>query len=450
MKLFSTALATLAVVPGILASPATKVHALEARGRTHNGKTTGQRPVVFPYPLNTGKKFKESPKTTKTCFVDALGNGRDDGPNILAAAKKCNNGGKIALLDDLYTVRTALDLKLNKVDIELQGTLRFVDDIPFWEQNSFKYEFQNSSSFIQIGGKDVNIYGGGTIDGNSQKWIDAFAVNNKVWRPVLMAFYDLDGATISHLNFRYSPNWYVLVHTSKNVIFDNISIAGGSSSSNEPKNTDGWDTYRSDNIVIQNSKINNHDDCVSFKPNSTNILVQGLDCNGSHGISVGSLGQYPKYFDIVENVYIFNCTMTDSGNAARIKVWSGEYSIQPGWVEGGGGGHGLVNNVTWDAIRLRNVDNAIEVTQCYGQSNITRCNEVPATLKIQNVLFRGMYGTTSKKNDPRVGSLVCAGEANCNNIYARDINAFPPSAKDPFFICNRMDQSLLDLPCQQK
>ena len=55
---------------------------------------------------------------------------------------------------------------------------------------------------------------------------------------------------------------------------------------NPAKNTDGWDTLRSDNVVIQNSHINNGDDCVSFKPNSTNIVVQGLICNGSHGISV--------------------------------------------------------------------------------------------------------------------------------------------------------------------
>ncbi len=61
---------------------------------------------------------------------------------------------------------------------------------------------------------------------------------------------------------------------------------------------DGWDLYRSDAIVIQNSYISNDDDCVSFKPNSTNIVVQNLVCIGSHGISVGSLGQYLGKTDI--------------------------------------------------------------------------------------------------------------------------------------------------------
>lgn len=50
-------------------------------------------------------------------------------------------------------------------------------------------------------------------------------------------------------------------------------------------------------------------DCVSFKPNSTEILVQNLHCNGSHGISVGSLGQYKNEVDIVENVLVYNISM---------------------------------------------------------------------------------------------------------------------------------------------
>ena len=56
------------------------------------------------------------------------------------------------------------------------------------------------------------------------------------------------------------------VYQSSNVVYDNINIDAQSTSKNTAKNTDGWDTYRSDNVVIQNSVINNGDDCVSFKP----------------------------------------------------------------------------------------------------------------------------------------------------------------------------------------
>jgi len=60
---------------------------------------------------------------------------------------------------------------------------------------------------------------------------------------------------------------------------------------------------------------------VSFKPNSTNILVQSLSCTGSHGISVGSLGQYAGQFDIVEDIYVANISMHNASDGARIKVW---------------------------------------------------------------------------------------------------------------------------------
>ena len=97
---------------------------------------------------------------------------------------------------------------------------------------------------------------------------------------------------------------YNFVANSTDVVFDNLDISGYSQSKNEAKNTDGWDTYRSSNLVIQNAVVNNGDDCVSFKPNSTEILVQNMHCNGSHGISVGSLGQYVGEVDIVQNVYV--------------------------------------------------------------------------------------------------------------------------------------------------
>lgn len=173
------------------------------------------------------------------------------------------------------------------------------------------------------------------------------------------------------------------------------------------KNSDGWDTYRSDHVVIQNSVIDNTDDCVSFKPNSTNIVVQGLKCNGSHGISVGSLGQYAEQYDIVENVYIYNNTMSNASDAARIKVWPGVHSdFQP--ILTGGGGAGYVKNITYERYESINNDWAIEVNQCYGQSNKTLCELYPSNMTISDIYFIDMWGTTSSKYDPKVGTLVCS------------------------------------------
>jgi galacturan 1,4-alpha-galacturonidase len=187
---------------------------------------------------------------------------------------------------------------------DIQGTIRFTNDTTFWQAHSFKHVFQNASSFFQLGGTDVNIYGGGTIDGNGQAWYDLYAKEPYTLRPILFATNGLHGGRISDLNMRFSPQWYNLVANSSDVVFSNISISGKSVSENVAANSDGWDTYRSSNIVIQNSHIDNGDDCVSFKPNSTDIVVQNLVCKGSHGISVGSLGQYVGEVDIVKNIYV--------------------------------------------------------------------------------------------------------------------------------------------------
>lgn len=67
--------------------------------------------------------------------------------------------------------------------------------------------------------------------------------------------------------------------------------------------------------------------------------------------------------------------MSNASDGARIKVWPGSASALSGDLQGGGGS-GAVQNITYDTMVLSNVDYAIEITQCYGQKNITLCNEV--------------------------------------------------------------------------
>lgn len=82
----------------------------------------------------------------------------------------------------------------------------------------------------------------------------------------------VDGFTSQNINLVNSPEWTNLVHTSKRVTYANVNISAVSTSSNRAQNTDGWDTYRSDQVVIRDSIINNGDDCVSFKPSAYKSL----------------------------------------------------------------------------------------------------------------------------------------------------------------------------------
>ncbi|KAF1846259.1 glycoside hydrolase family 28 protein [Cucurbitaria berberidis CBS 394.84] len=390
-----------------------------------------KRPQHPIKPYHPGKAFPPSPSRTKTCVVKANGNGTDDSQNILKAIKTCNNGGHVVFpKDKKFTIGTALDLTfLQHIDLDIQGTIQFSNDTDYWQKHAFYQTFQNATTFFQLGGTDVNVYGGGTFDGNGQVWYDLYAKDIYILRPILFGAIGLHGGRIEDLKFRYSPQWYTLVANSTDVVFSNIDIAGGSVSKNPAKNTDGWDTYRSDNIVIQNSHIDNGDDCVSFKPNSTNIVVQNLWCNGSHGISVGSLGQYVGEVDYVKNIYVYNVSMSNASDGARIKVWPGSPSALSGDLQGGGGS-GAVSNITYDGMVLSNVDYAIEITQCYGQRNITLCNQYPSNLTISDITIKNFSGKTSKKYDPLIGYLVCSSPKVCSDIRIQNINVTSPSGKD--------------------
>lgn len=198
----------------------------------------------------------------KTCHVANYGNGRDDSSNIMSALKKCNNGGKVVFdAGKTYTIGKALDMTfLKHVDLgmfffsgkddlhptnqssstEIQGTIQFTNDTDYWQANAFKQGFQNATTFFQLGGEDVNMYGDGMLDGNGQVWYDLYAQDALILRPILVGIIGLHGGTIGPLKLRYSPQWYHLVANSSNVLFEGIDITGYSKSKNTAKNTDGW------------------------------------------------------------------------------------------------------------------------------------------------------------------------------------------------------------------
>ncbi|OCK83385.1 glycoside hydrolase family 28 protein [Lepidopterella palustris CBS 459.81] len=419
--------------------------------KAHLPKVISNTPSLRPNhpigPKHPGKPFPPSPARTKYCYVKSHGDGKDDADYILDAIKECNNGGHVIFSQGIeYTIGTALDLTfLNHVDIDIQGYIQFTNDTTYWQTHSFRQIFQNATTFFQLGGHDINVFGGGTIDGNGQIWYDLYASDIYILRPILFGTIGLHGGSISDLNLRYSPQYYNFVANSSDVVFSNISISGFSTSANVAKNTDGWDTYRSSNIVIQNSRVDNGDDCVSFKPNSTDVVVQGLQCNGSHGISVGSLGQYVGEVDIVKNIYVYNITMTNATDGARIKVWPGIPSALSGDLQGGGG-TGAVSNITYNTMHISNVDYAIEITQCYGQKNLTLCNQFPSSLTIEDVTMEGFTGTTSAKFEPIVGYLVCSSPSVCREIEIKDIEVVGPEGGDEF-TCEDVPVGGLEVNC---
>lgn len=134
--------------------------------------------------------------------------------------------------------------------------------------------------------------------------------------------------------------------------------------------------------------------------------------------------------------------MFNASDGARIKVWPGSPAELSGDLQGGGG-TGFVRNITYQDMRITNVDYAIEVTQCYGQSNLTLCNEYPSSLTISGVTITNVTGTTSTKYEPISGYVQCSSPDVCSNITLNEIDVVAPDGVENYFTCGDVDESLL-------
>ncbi|KAF7365548.1 putative exopolygalacturonase X [Mycena venus] len=346
-----------------------------------------------------------------SCTLAPLGSGKDDSPQFLTAMQACST--VVIPTTSTLNISTRLNMTgLSNKHLNLQGTLRFNPNIPYWTANGFPFTFQTQITFWILGGTNIVVDGGGTLDGAGQAWYDAFASNSSLLRPITFTLFQATNVLVQNIKMINSPEWFNLVNEGKNVTFNNITLNAASTSSHGAANTDGWDIYRSDTVVISNSVINNGDDCVSFKPNSTNILVSNLNCTGSHGISVGSLGQFAGMFDIVENVTAINIRMSNAQNGARIKAWAGS-----------GVGSGIVKNVTFMNFIESKVDNPVVIDQCY-MTSASACAQFPSNTFIQDVFFTTISGTSTGST---VASLACSPGARCSNITVNNFTLSPPS-----------------------
>ncbi|EJD08154.1 uncharacterized protein FOMMEDRAFT_164872 [Fomitiporia mediterranea MF3/22] len=350
------------------------------------------------------------------CTLSASGG--DDAPTFVSAVLDPACPEIVIPADTTLNISTKMDMTgAQNKHVILEGTVKFNPDIDYWVANAFPITFQTQITYWFLGGSNIVMDGGGTLDGSGQVWYDAFKKDDSLLRPIILTIFNGTNVLVENIKMINSPEWFNLAHSSVNVTYSGINLTAVSTSSAKIANTDGWDIYRTDQVVIKDSVINNGDDCVSFKPNATNILVSNLTCSGSHGISVGSLGQFEGVFDIVENVTATNVRMSNAENGARIKCWAGS-----------GVGSGIVKNITFENFVESAVDNPIVIDQCY-MTSADDCAEFPSNTLIQNVVFTHISGTGTSKT---VASLDCSPDGRCSNITVSNIDLSAPSGTAEF------------------
>ncbi|QRV79250.1 polygalacturonase [Ceratobasidium sp. AG-Ba] len=353
------------------------------------------------------------------CAVPSAGNlSVSDVPAIKAAFASCGNGGIIQFpAGKTYAINELLKIQgCNGCEVQLDGTLKLSANITLWDARAQPFAFQASYLAIIVdGAKNMKFHsptGKGLIDGSGQAWYD----KAPSIRPVLFTTANSTGVTYDHIKMINSPMWFNLVTDSSYITFTNTVLNATSSSSKAPKNTDGFD--------------------ISFKPNSTDITVKNAVMLGSHGVSVGSIAQYPGIYDIIQNIWVQNVTFangldgTKSENGVRIKSWPGGY------------GSGMVKNVTYQDITVSDVSKPVIIDSCYMKDD-SYCASHPAQVSITDVHINNVKGTSASNT---VVDLECTPKADCY-IYMKNISIIPTKGAAKYVCTNLSDPSDVGIPC---
>jgi polygalacturonase len=208
-------------------------------------------------------------------------------------------------------------------------------------------------------------------------------------RPINFVLRNSTRFSMSGVRFVQSQFWTMAVFNASDVLFENIYINSTSNSSvrtlthaskysrsdkimfartqASTLNTDGIDTFYTNNITIRNWTIVNGDDAVSPKANTSNMMVQDSTFYDGSGIAIGSIGQYPGMYEFIENVTAERITTIGTNAAAYVKTWTGvEKGVPP---NGGGGGLGFARNIGAYAVFVYSfLFNTYARAQCSGIS----------------------------------------------------------------------------------
>ncbi|XP_022153668.1 exopolygalacturonase-like [Momordica charantia] len=276
------------------------------------------------------------------------------------------------------------------ITVEIQGTIKATTDISEYSSPEW-FSIEDIKNFI--------LTGAGVFDGqgaaawpynNCKKDISCQSL------PISIKFSRLNHTIVDGLTSVNSKGFHTSVFDCYNFTAINMKIRAPGNS----PNTDGMHLSTSKLVTISDSVIGTGDDCISIGHSCEKVTVTNVTCGPGHGLSVGSLGKYPKEKSVV-GVLVKNCTIFNTTNGARIKTWAGTVS-------------GSATEIIFEDIIMRNVKNPIIIDQTYGTKQ-----KKESKWQISDVHFKNIRGTSTTN----VAVLLeCSALFPCEGVELKDIN----------------------------
>lgn len=253
---------------------------------------------------------------------------------------------------------------------------------------------------------DVAITGSGTIDGQGAlwwAWSERAARQRKSSEPARIVYprpnlVVLDGCQRVHVadvTLMNSPKFHLVPRDIVDLTIERIKVRAPF----DAPNTDAIDPGPGRNLLIRDCDIDTGDDDIVIKRGGTNILIENCTIRHGHGISIGSgtdLG--------ISTMLVRNCTFDGTDNGIRIKS-----------MRGAGG---LVENIRYTGITMKNVEHAILIDLNYVDNNRPDFKGDPKKIPVvRNVLIDNVTVTGSRN----AGRLVGLPDSRITGVTLRDV-----------------------------
>ena len=219
----------------------------------------------------------------------------------------------------------------------------------------------------------------------------------------------LGNSLIDNLYIQNWPSHCFTISGSDGLIVENLILnnTAGNAPNNRSNglsaahNSDGFDISGTQNMILRNTVVLNQDDCVAVT-SGNNITISGMYCDGSHGLSIGSIGG--KSNNNVTNILFENSQVLNSQNGVRIKA---NYNTT-----------GFVSDITYRNIYISNATiYGLDIQEDYlnGGPTGTPTNGVI----IQNILFQNVSGTANAK---ATDYYILCGDGACSNFTFESVS----------------------------
>lgn len=286
--------------------------------------------------------------------ADARTSNTDAFRRAIASVEKSGGGTLVVPAGSYLTGPIELGSSLN-LHLDAGAKLLFSQNFDDYRLEGGKYRPLVGAS----GCHDLLVSGAGMFDGQGQPWwvierrVKAEArarglPDAEIGRPRMIVFENCQRVRLEGVTLANSPMYHFVPFRCEDVTVDGITILAPSDS----PNTDGIDPSVSRRVLITRCRIDTGDDCIAVKAGARgfgpveDVLVTDCTFLHGHGCSIGS-----DTDSGVRNMTVQHCTFDGTDIGVRLKSRRGR--------------GGLVEDITYSDLAMRNVGQAIVISSYY-------------------------------------------------------------------------------------